>query len=243
MDLSSGLFMSSNDDDDDDDTSGVHISNSHGVPLEARACSAYNIPIGTNDTVSVAARSCATDVIPMDKHGATATVLPTIERARACATYNIPMDNQNVNKSQPSNNDKEEDVGSSSVLDKDTIASRGINPDITRDQVYDEIQAFMALPLAWQHEWRMLLTIVMFLTYIPVPISVDLHPGFLMKGMVYFPLVGGVVVGGLVATVYDFTHLALLLPPIIAAAFSTAFGWYLTGCLHEDGLGDSADGK
>jgi fructose-specific phosphotransferase system component IIB len=219
----------------------------------ARGCAAYNIPIPKKGTtaaaaaaVSMEARSCAAYDIPIETNGTTVAD-PIVAAARTCADYAIPMENKNLDQPRRNQRNTMEDDNdgscSSSVLDKDTIASRGITSEITRDQVHDEIQAFMDLPLAWHHEWRMFLTIVMFLTYIPVPVSVDLHPGFLMKGMVYFPLVGGLVVGGMVALVYDVTQLTLQCPPIIAAAFSTAFGWYLTGCLHEDGLGDSADGE
>ena len=165
---------------------------------------------------------------------AAAATTTSVVEARTCSAYAIPL--LEKNKKQ------DEDDGSSSVIDKDTIASRGINPQVSRDQVEAEIEAFMNLPFAFCHEKRMLLTIVMFLSYIPVPVSVDLHPGFLMKGMVYLPLVG-MVVGVAVATVYDFSLATVQLPPIIAASMSTAAGWYLTGCLHEDGLCDSADGE
>jgi adenosylcobinamide-GDP ribazoletransferase len=70
---------------------------------------------------------------------------------------------------------------------------------------------------------------------------VDLHPGFLMKGMCYFPVVG-MIVGVLTALVFDFGHVVWELPAPVSAALSTAASFRLTGCLHEDGLADSADG-
>lgn len=82
----------------------------------------------------------------------------------------------------------------------------------------------------------------MFLTRLPVPTTVDLHPGFLMKGMCYFPVVG-MLIGWVVATTFDLVAETFQLPPAIAAAVSIATGWALTGCFHEDGLSDSADGK
>ena len=62
-----------------------------------------------------------------------------------------------------------------------------------------------------------------------------------MKGMCYFPVVG-TLVGLLVALVYDGCRVVLELPSVVAAAFSMAISFLLTGCLHEDGLADSADG-
>jgi len=62
-----------------------------------------------------------------------------------------------------------------------------------------------------------------------------------MKGMVYLPTVGAVL-GLMLAVVFDFGTVALGLPPLVAAAMATATGWTLTGCFHEDGLCDSADG-
>ena len=86
-----------------------------------------------------------------------------------------------------------------------------------------------------------MLAMVIFLTRIPVSVTVDLHPGFLMKGMCYMPVVG-VLIGIVVATVFDVCHIFLGLPAVIAASASISMGWSLTGCFHEDGLLDSADG-
>lgn len=129
----------------------------------------------------------------------------------------------------------------SSVIDKDTIAARNVKEGVTHDELSAEIQSFFAMPFSLQNELRMFWTIVIFISILPAPNWVDLHPGFLMKGMVYFPIVG-TLVGMAVASVFDLTSVTLQLPSAIAAATSTAYGWYLTGCLHEDGLCDTADG-
>jgi len=62
-----------------------------------------------------------------------------------------------------------------------------------------------------------------------------------MKGMCYFPVVGAIV-GGLVALFFDVVLVVWELPVIVAAAMSSIISFRITGCLHEDGLADSADG-
>ena len=62
-----------------------------------------------------------------------------------------------------------------------------------------------------------------------------------MRGMSYFPIVG-CVLGGMYAIVFDFVNVSLDLPSSIAASFMVVMGLYVTGCFHEDGLADSADG-
>ena len=87
-----------------------------------------------------------------------------------------------------------------------------------------------------------------FFTCIPVTGKladwVGFSPAMLRASAGHFPGVG-VLVGGLVA---GFTAgLLMLLPPtgsapLVAAALSTAFGVWLTGAFHEDGLADVFDG-
>ena len=81
----------------------------------------------------------------------------------------------------------------------------------------------------------------MFITRVPSPSWVDLHPGYLMMGMSYFPIAGSVL-GLMYAIVFDFVNVSLDLPSSIAASFLVSMGLYMTGCFHEDGLADSADG-
>jgi len=70
---------------------------------------------------------------------------------------------------------------------------------------------------------------------------IDLHPGYLMRGMGYFPIVGSVL-GGMCAIVLDCLNISIGLPASVAAALAIGFGLSVTGCFHEDGLADSADG-
>jgi len=159
---------------------------------------------------------------------------PTKIKYNTCSDYNIPIhpDGDNNNNS------------ASSVLDKDVVASRGIGTSDTtksREDVTEEIQSYVHAPLSWRREVRSLLSVLMFVTRLPVPQGIDIHPGFLMKGMGYFPVIGSMV-GAVVAIVYDVGRVGLVLPSSIAACISTGVGWWLTGCFHEDGLTDSADG-
>lgn len=62
-----------------------------------------------------------------------------------------------------------------------------------------------------------------------------------MLGMCYFPVVGSIL-GGMYAIVFDCLHVSLGLAASVAASMSVALGLYITGCFHEDGLADSADG-
>ncbi|CAB9510508.1 Nicotinate-nucleotide--dimethylbenzimidazole phosphoribosyltransferase [Seminavis robusta] len=187
--------------------------------IESRTCSAYNIPIES--------RTCSAYDIPIE--------------SRTCSAYDIPIDQEKTKTTTTTATTDTDDTLASSVIDKKEIASRVIKEGITRDQVHEEIQSFIKAPLQLQNEWRSLMTIVMFLTRLPVPTSIDLHPGFLMKGMSYLPVVG-CLIGIKLAITFDFVEQTLLLPPAIAAAISVGTGFALTGCFHEDGLSDSADG-
>lgn len=174
-------------------------------------------------------------------------------RYNVCSDYtrNIPMDNNNTTSCSdydiPMDTTTSSTTSSSSVLDKGVVESRGIldannnEKKKTRDQVTDEIQSFFDSPWEFRREVRSLLSVLMFVTRLPVPRGIDIHPGYLMKGMTYFPVVG-CLIGIIVAAVFDVLHVTLPLPPLIAACGSTAVGWWLTGCFHEDGLADSADG-
>ena len=80
---------------------------------------------------------------------------------------------------------------------------------------------------------------LVFMTRLPLPPLSDLPEGGLARSMRLFPLVG-LVVGGLSAAAYALIHLAL--PSSLAALAALAAGLWVTGCLHEDGLADVADG-
>ena len=62
-----------------------------------------------------------------------------------------------------------------------------------------------------------------------------------MRGMYYFPVVGAIV-GILVSQVFDLGLRLWELPVVAVATLSTAVSLKITGCLHEDGLADTADG-
>ena len=86
--------------------------------------------------------------------------------------------------------------------------------------------------------WSDVLSAVQFLTRVPVP-SQGYEADSLARSVTYFPLIGALIGGS--AAVF---HL-LLAPHLsrLAAAFCIIlFLVMMTGCLHEDGLADSADG-
>lgn len=95
--------------------------------------------------------------------------------------------------------------------------------------------------------WRELRTAAGFLTLLPGgPPAKEARPeatfsdGFLGGAVVMFPLVGAAV-GVAAGAVLLFAH-GLGLPPLVAAFVALAALVVLTGALHEDGLGDVADG-
>src|SRR5450830_590745 len=67
----------------------------------------------------------------------------------------------------------------------------------------------------------------------------QLHLALVFMTRLPLPEVGDLV-GGIAGLVYVLAH--LLLPPTIAALLALAAGILVTGCLHEDGLADVADG-
>ena len=123
-------------------------------------------------------------------------------------------------------------AGDTSVLDKGEVSSRG-----TGTAVRTPLEEFEARP---RDEARCLWTAIMFLTRLPCPGWCDHHPGYLMRSLAYFPLLGSCVVGAWAAALYDAA--ASLFAPLVAAALSGGGTLWLTGCFHEDGLCDTLDG-
>lgn len=80
----------------------------------------------------------------------------------------------------------------------------------------------------------------MFLTRLPCPGFCDHHPGHTLRGFSWFPAIGAVIGGW--ATVWFEASTAVWPEPVIAACLSTSATVWLTGCFHEDGLGDTLDG-
>lgn len=90
-----------------------------------------------------------------------------------------------------------------------------------------------------QHEWRLLLVAIQFLTRLPVPRFTNYDPQWLHQSSRHFPAVG-LLVGLLCAGVFWLS--SSLFNPLVGAVISTVFGIKLTGAFHEDGLADTCDG-
>jgi adenosylcobinamide-GDP ribazoletransferase len=88
-------------------------------------------------------------------------------------------------------------------------------------------------------EWRYWLLAVGFFTRIPVPALANFQESDLNHAVKYFTLVGWLV-GSVSALLYWLA--AHYLPSHIAVLLSMIASLYLTGCFHEDGLADAADG-
>jgi len=80
---------------------------------------------------------------------------------------------------------------------------------------------------------------VSFLTAVPVGRRIEIGARDLLRGTVFFPLVGAVV-GAMTAGVA--WAAAAALPPLPAAVLGVAAGVAVTGAMHLDGLADTADG-
>ena len=134
--------------------------------------------------------------------------------------------------------DKKKRVETTSVLLWETIEERGTG---TEDDVERDIVAFMSAHngISVKGELRAFFTLFTFFTRLPGPAWTDHHAGYLMRGMVYAPLVGGVI--GVHVSIFFDAATAVGMPAMVAAAASTGAGFWLTGCFHEDGLADTAD--
>ncbi|WP_198246756.1 adenosylcobinamide-GDP ribazoletransferase [methane-oxidizing endosymbiont of Gigantopelta aegis] len=82
-----------------------------------------------------------------------------------------------------------------------------------------------------------LLLAVQFLTRIPVPMQIQVSPRQLGYSVLFYPLVGGLIGGGL----YLLGSLLAAQPPQLGAALILAIWVFLSGGLHLDGLADCAD--
>lgn len=116
------------------------------------------------------------------------------------------------------------------MVTPDEVASRG-----TGSEARTPLEEFESQP---NSELRCFFTGLMFITRLPCPGWCNHHPGYLMRAMAWFPLLGSVV--GVWASTW-FDAVALLWSPFIAAACSAAATLWLTGCFHEDGLCDTVD--
>jgi adenosylcobinamide-GDP ribazoletransferase len=82
------------------------------------------------------------------------------------------------------------------------------------------------------------LAAVQFLTRIPMP-YLPYDPNSLSRAVKFFPVVG-LVIGSAAALLHQL--LTPHLPRLVTALLVIAFLVSITGCLHEDGLADTADG-
>ena len=85
---------------------------------------------------------------------------------------------------------------------------------------------------------RGLILAIQFLTRLPTPQVADFRPDDLSRSAVWFPLVGLLVGGGVLAA----TWLGAQLDPWLGALFGLLMWAWITGGLHLDGLADLADG-
>lgn len=88
-------------------------------------------------------------------------------------------------------------------------------------------------------EIKLFICAVQFLTRVPTPQLVDFQPEWIQQSARYYPAVG-LLVGGISGGVLWLA--SMLWSPWIAAVLAVGAGMALTGCFHEDGLADTADG-
>lgn len=81
---------------------------------------------------------------------------------------------------------------------------------------------------------------IVFLTRIPLRLGFEIHERALQRALRAFPLIG-VLIGAVGGGVLWIATLAGM-PLLIAATLGVLAGVLITGALHEDGLGDVADG-
>jgi adenosylcobinamide-GDP ribazoletransferase len=96
----------------------------------------------------------------------------------------------------------------------------------------------MNMPAQLRRTWLDFLSSVQFLTRIPVP-SQTYEADTLTRAVKFFPVVGALI-GGSAALVHQL--FAPHLPRVVTALLVVVWLVFLTGCLHEDGLADVADG-
>ena len=140
--------------------------------------------------------------------------------------------------------DKKKESGSTTILKAGIVESRGMGTNInSRDVISNQIKSFLKGEgrLSPKAEIRGFFTVWTFVTRLPGPTWVDHHPGYLMRGMAYFPLSGSLI-GLFVSVFFDYLRQVLAFPLIIASVGSEVSSLWITGCFHEDGLADSADG-
>jgi adenosylcobinamide-GDP ribazoletransferase len=94
--------------------------------------------------------------------------------------------------------------------------------------------------VSWRHLAADLGLSLMFCTRLPLATSMRVAGGDIARASWGLPIAGALV-GALGGLAY-WVAVRLGLPPLVAAALALAAGMVVTGCLHEDGLADTADG-
>ena len=126
----------------------------------------------------------------------------------------------------------------STVLIDGTVEGRGHGSSLAIDDIHEDIKRFLQSN-RWYNlsaELRSFFTLWIFLTRLPAPdfLRIDLHAGYLMRGMAYMAMIG-CVIGGWASLWLD-GMIALGLPLSAASTIATASTLWLTGCFHEDGV-------
>jgi adenosylcobinamide-GDP ribazoletransferase len=98
----------------------------------------------------------------------------------------------------------------------------------------------MTAPRPWPRLVADLAVSTMFCTRLPLAHANPVSSGDIGRASWAMPVTGAMV-GAFGALVY-WAAVRLGLPPLVAAALAVAAGMGATGCLHEDGLADTADG-
>jgi adenosylcobinamide-GDP ribazoletransferase len=98
----------------------------------------------------------------------------------------------------------------------------------------------MTVPGPWPRLVTDVAMSIMFCTRLPLAHAIPVSNGDIACASWAMPVVGALV-GAFGALVY-WMAVRLGLPPLVAAALAVAAGMVATGCLHEDGLADTADG-
>lgn len=88
-------------------------------------------------------------------------------------------------------------------------------------------------------QWRRFIHALTFYTRIPWPSGMTFSGPDLVKGNVYFPLIGWMV-AAVAALIWWLS--SFILPPSIAIILSMIATIWLTGAFHEDGFADTCDG-
>lgn len=88
-------------------------------------------------------------------------------------------------------------------------------------------------------ELKLFICALQFLTRIPTPQLPDFQPEWIQQSARYYPVVGLLVGAFSGGVLWLASH---LWGAWIAAVLAVATGMVLTGCFHEDGLADTADG-